>query len=324
MKKIFITGACGFVGSHLAEMFVSLGYNVVAFDRYNNENNFGHLENSKYKNEMKIILGDIRDYDSVFNAMKGSECVIHLAALIGIPYSYISPLAYIKTNVEGTYNILETAKNLNFKQVLITSTSETYGSAQYTPIDEKHPMVAQSPYAASKISADQLSLSYFRAYNVPVKIIRPFNIFGPRQSLRAIIPTIITQILGKKDFITLGSLEVKRDFTYVSDACNAYLSLLNSPKFFGEVVNVGMNKNISINDLVNLISSKLKYKPQIKIDNKRVRPINSEVTNLICDNEKIISLQTWKPQFNISTGLDITIEWLKKNKDNYNIEHYYV
>lgn len=324
MKKIFITGACGFVGSHLAEMFVSLGYNVVAFDRYNNENNFGHLENSKYKNEMKIILGDIRDYDSVFNAMKGSECVIHLAALIGIPYSYISPLAYIKTNIEGTYNILETAKNLSFKQVIITSTSETYGTAQYTPIDEKHPMVAQSPYAASKISADQLSLSYFRAYNVPVKIIRPFNIFGPRQSLRAIIPTIITQILGKKDYITLGSLEVKRDFTYVSDACNAYLSLLNSPKFFGEVVNVGMNKNISINDLVNLISSKLKYKPPIKIDNKRVRPINSEVTNLICDNEKIISLQTWKPQFNISTGLDITIEWLKKNKDNYNIEHYYV
>ncbi|MDC0044593.1 SDR family NAD(P)-dependent oxidoreductase, partial [Pelagibacteraceae bacterium] len=204
-NKVLITGGCGFIGSHLAEMFVQKGYNVIVFDRYNINNDYGWLNNSKYKKDIEIILGDIRDYDSVFNAVQKCSKVIHLAALIGIPYSYISPLAYIKTNIEGTYNILESSKKLNVDQVLITSTSEVYGTAQYEPIDEIHPHVAQSPYSASKIGADKLSLSYHRSFNLPVKIIRPFNVFGPRQSLRAIIPTIINQLLNTNN-LKLGNL----------------------------------------------------------------------------------------------------------------------
>ena len=198
-KKILITGAFGFIGSHLAELFVRKGFEVIAFDRYNSNNNWGWLEHSKFKNEIEVVLGDIRDYDSVSKAIEKCKVVLHLAALIGIPYSYVSPTAYYKTNVEGTLNVLEASKNLNVEQTIITSTSETYGSAQYIPIDEKHPMVAQSPYAASKIAADQLSISYYKAFNLPVKIIRPFNTYGSRQSLRAIIPTIISQSILEKN-----------------------------------------------------------------------------------------------------------------------------
>jgi len=197
-NKIIVTGATGFIGSHLAELCVERGFDVIAFDRYNPNNNWGWLEKSKYKNDMKIILGDIRDYDSVFKAMCGCDAVFHLAALIGIPYSYVSPLAYIRTNVEGTYNVLEAAKNLNLKQILITSTSETYGTAKYVPMDENHPLVGQSPYSASKISADQFAISYYKSFALPVKIVRPFNTYGPRQSARAVIPTIISQIIYRK------------------------------------------------------------------------------------------------------------------------------
>ena len=194
-KKILITGAAGFMGSFLTELCVKKGYKVVAFDRYNPNNHIGWLENSKYINDIEVVLGDIRDFDSVFNAVEGCDCVFHLAALIGIPYSYISPLAYIKTNIEGTYNVLEAAKLKNISQILITSTSETYGNAKYIPIDEKHPLSAQSPYSSSKIAADQLALSYYFSFNLPIKIVRPFNTYGPRQSARAIIPTIIDQIM---------------------------------------------------------------------------------------------------------------------------------
>ena len=247
--KVLITGATGFIGSHLVELSVKKGYKVIAFDRYNPNNDWGWLENSSYKKDFEVILGDIRDYDSVSNAMKSCKAVFHLAALIGIPYSYISPLAYIRTNIEGTYNVLEAAKLLNVEEILITSTSETYGSAQYTPIDEQHPLVGQSPYSATKISADQLTLSYFKSFKTPVKIVRPFNTYGPRQSSRAIIPTIVTQMLNNKKKIKLGSLYPTRDFTYVEDICKAYIEIYKSKKLFGEIVNVGTKSEISVKKL---------------------------------------------------------------------------
>ena len=225
MTKILITGACGFIGSHLAELCVKNEIEVVAFDRYNPNNSWGWLESLDCQDEMEVILGDVRDYDSVSKAMKGCSAVFHLAALIGIPYSYVSPLAYIRTNIEGTYNVLEASKNLKLEQVLITSTSETYGTAQYTPIDEKHPLIGQSPYSASKIAADQLAISYFRSFDVPVKIVRPFNTYGPRQSARAIIPTIISQVLSQKDNIDIGNLSPTRDFSFVLDTCQGFIDI---------------------------------------------------------------------------------------------------
>jgi len=272
-KKILITGAFGFIGSHLAELFVRKGYEVIAFDRYNSNNNWGWLEHSKFKNEIEVVLGDIRDYDSASKAMRKCKVVLHLAALIGIPYSYVSPTAYYKTNVEGTLNVLEASKNLNIEQTIITSTSETYGSAQYIPIDEKHPMVAQSPYAASKIAADQLSISYYNAFNLPVKIIRPFNTYGPRQSLRAIIPTIISQSILEKKQINVGNISPSRDFLHVIDTCNAFLQIYKNKDLYGKIVNVGSGKEISIKNLIEKIVSKSSSKKiQIKKDKKRVRP----------------------------------------------------
>ena len=227
MKRILVTGSAGFIGSHLTEYLIKRGYNVVAFDRYNSNNHYGWLENSKYKKKIKFILGDIRDYDSVNKAMNDCDSVMHLAALIGIPYSYVSPTAYIKTNVEGTLNVLESAKNLGIKQIIVTSTSEVYGTAVSKKLSENDELKAQSPYAASKIAADQLALSYYRSFGLPVKIIRPFNTFGPRQSARAVIPTIITQALLKNK-IKIGNLNATRDFLYVEDLCSAYEEVLKS------------------------------------------------------------------------------------------------
>ena len=225
---ILVTGATGFIGSHLAELLVKKGFSVVAFDRYNSNNDWGWLEKSKYKKDINVILGDIRDYDSVSKAMVGCHSVFHLAALIGIPYSYVSPLAYLRTNVEGTYNVLESAKNLGLDQVLITSTSETYGTAQYIPINEEHPLIGQSPYSASKIAADQLAISYNKSFDMPIKIVRPFNTYGPRQSARAIIPTIISQILKGHSSLKLGSLKPTRDLTYVEDTCSGFYQIYKS------------------------------------------------------------------------------------------------
>ena len=265
-KKVLITGAAGFIGSHLTEYLVIRGFEVVAFDKYNSNNNWGWLENSLYQNEFRVILGDIRDYDSVSKAMIGCDAVFHLAALIGIPYSYISPLAYIRTNVEGTYNVLEAAKTLNLEQILVTSTSETYGSAQYVPIDEKHPLVGQSPYSASKIAADQLAISYYRSFNLPLKIVRPFNTYGPRQSSRAVIPTIISQLIKGETEIKLGSLSPTRDLTFVEDTCHGFEEIYKSDQLFGELTNVGMNAEISIGDLAHLIAEKMGIK--IKLNQK--------------------------------------------------------
>jgi len=320
MKKILITGATGFIGSHLCEFFTEKGFKVIAFDRYNPEYNLGCLSNSKYKKDIEFIFGDIRDYDSVHKVAKRSKNILHLAALIGIPYSYFSPLAYYKTNVEGTLNILEASKNLSMDQVILTSTSEVYGTAQYVPIDEKHPLKSQSPYAASKIAADQLGISYYNSFKTPIKILRPFNTFGPRQSSRAIIPTIILQALNNKE-IKLGNLKPTRDFTYVKDTVKAYLEVLKCKKFFGRIVNVGSGKEISIKKIVLDIKNILNSNSKIIEDKKRIRDKNSEVERLKCNNSIIRKNTNWKVSKNFEDGLKETIEWFEANnkKELYKI-----
>ena len=324
MKKILITGATGFVGSHLAELCVKKGFEVIAFDRYNPNYNLGWLEKSKYKDDINFVFGDIRDYDSVLKTMKGCKIVFHLAALIGIPYSYLSPQAYLKTNVEGTYNILESSKHLDIEQTIITSTSEVYGTAQYIPIDEKHPISAQSPYSASKISADQLAISYYNSFQLPIKIIRPFNVYGPRQSSRAVIPSIIIQALNNKKEIKLGNVEPSRDFTYVTDTCNAFLDILKIKNFFGNTLNVGSNNEYTINDIAKKILEKLNSKANIKKEPQRTRSPNSEVVRLVCDNSKILKNTQWKPKVKIEKGLDMTINWFRKFKDLFKHQIYHV
>ena len=324
MKKILITGATGFVGSHLAELCVKKGFEVIAFDRYNPNYNLGWLEKSKYKDDINFVFGDIRDYDSVLKTMKGCKIVFHLAALIGIPYSYLSPQAYLKTNVEGTYNILESSKHLDIEQTIITSTSEVYGTAQYIPIDEKHPISAQSPYSASKISADQLAISYYNSFQLPIKIIRPFNVYGPRQSSRAVIPSIIIQALNNKKEIKLGNVEPSRDFTYVTDTCNAFLDILKIKNFFGNTLNVGSNNEYTINDIAKKILAKLNSKANIKKETQRTRSLKSEVIRLVCDNSKILKHTQWKPMIKIEKGLDMTINWFRKFKDLFKHDIYHV
>ena len=324
MKKILITGATGFVGSHLAELCVKKGFEVIAFDRYNPNYNLGWLEKSKYKDDINFVFGDIRDYDSVLKTMKGCKIVFHLAALIGIPYSYLSPQAYLKTNVEGTYNILESSKHLDIEQTIITSTSEVYGTAKYIPIDEKHPISAQSPYSASKISADQLAISYYNSFQLPIKIIRPFNVYGPRQSSRAVIPSIIIQALNSKKEIKLGNVEPSRDFTYVTDTCNAFLDILKIKNFFGNTLNVGSNNEYTINDIAKKILEKLNSKANIKKEPQRTRSPNSEVVRLVCDNSKILKNTQWKPKVKIEKGLDMTINWFRKFKDLFKHQIYHV
>ena len=321
--KILITGGCGFIGSHLTEHLAQRGFEVTVFDRYNSNNDWGWLENSIFKKDFNVILGDIRDYDSVKNAVKGNNIVLHLAALIGIPYSYISPLAYIKTNVEGTYNVLQSAKELEISKTVITSTSEVYGSAIYTPINEDHPLQPQSPYSASKIGADNLALSYYNSFDLPVTIIRPFNTYGPRQSSRAIIPTIFSQLISSKN-ISLGNLSTVRDFTFVEDLCMAYEILLKNNIFNGEVVNVGSNQDISISQLLEKIFKITNLKKKIVVSEDRIRKNKSEVNHLLCDNKKILSLTDWKPKISLDEGLRKTYSWIEKNKNIYKSNLYNV
>jgi NAD dependent epimerase/dehydratase len=322
--KVLVTGAGGFIGSHLTELLVKQGFEIKAFVRYNSKNSWGWLESSPVKNDIEIISGDIRDYDSVSNALKDCKAVFHLAALIGIPYSYVSPKAYIETNITGTYNILQASKDFELEQVLITSTSETYGTAQYVPIDENHPMVGQSPYSATKIAADHLSISFHRSFNLPVKIVRPFNTYGPRQSARAIIPTIISQIFSDKQSLTIGNLAPTRDLTYVKDTCNGFLEIFKSEKLFGEITNIGMGQEIQINDLVKKILKLTESKKSIETDKNRIRPDNSEVERLMCNNKKLINNTGWKPAYDLDKGLIETIEWLKQNMNNYKPDIYNV
>ncbi|MBE05435.1 MAG: NAD-dependent dehydratase [Gammaproteobacteria bacterium] len=309
-KNILITGADGFIGSHLTELMVREGFNVTALSMYNSFNDWGWLEEVECKNDIEIISGDIRDPDFCKKITKGKDIVFHLAALIGIPYSYLAPQSYVDTNIKGTMNICQAALDNEIEQMIHTSTSEVYGTANYVPIDEKHPTQAQSPYSASKISADAMAMSFYNSFELPLVIARPFNTYGPRQSSRAIIPTIITQIANGLSKIDLGDLTPTRDFNFVSDTCNGFLLLSGCEKANGEIVNIGSNTEISIGDLVNKIKTLMGSDIEIQTDPKRIRPKNSEVFRLVCDNQKINELVSYKPSIAIDEGLKKTIDWL--------------
>ncbi len=322
MKKILITGAAGFIGSHLAELCVEKGYSVRALVKYNSRNAWGWLEASPFLRDMEVVSGDVRNFDSVSQVLDGVDTVFHLAALIGIPYSYITPHSYIETNIVGTYNILQGARLKGLESVLVTSTSEVYGTAQYVPIDENHPLSAQSPYAASKIGADQLALSYFRSFELPVTIVRPFNVYGPRQSARAVIPTVITQILAGRGSVRIGRREPLRDLTFVGDTAAAYLAIAESGRLAGEVVNIGRDEEISVGDLALRIASLMGVRITLEVEDERVRPEKSEVLRLRCDNRKLLQAASWKPRFSLDQGLEKTIGWLKDHLDLYKPDIY--
>ncbi|MFA4934085.1 MAG: NAD-dependent 4,6-dehydratase LegB [Candidatus Omnitrophota bacterium] len=323
-KSVLVTGAGGFIGSHLTEKLLASGYIVKAFVHYNSRNSWGWLESSKCKERLEIISGDVRDADIVRHAMCDVEIVFHLAALIGIPYSYCSPEAYVETNIKGSLNILQAAKDLGVKKIVITSTSEIYGTAQSVPIAETHPINPQSPYAATKSAADLLALSFYRSFNLPVAIVRPFNTYGPRQSARAVIPTIITQILYGKKNIKLGAISPTRDLTYVEDTVNGFICAGESSKSTGEIINLGTNSEISIEDLARLISRYLNKNIKIESEKNRQRPVKSEVERLMADNAKAGRLLNWSPEYSLERGLKKTIEWFKKNKGIYKPEIYNV
>tara|TARA_B100001063_G_C16751198_1_gene550375 strand:+ start:859 stop:1854 length:996 start_codon:yes stop_codon:yes gene_type:complete len=319
--KILLTGADGFIGSHLAEKLIKNGYETKAFVMYNSFNSWGWLDtiDKKVRDKIDIFSGDIRDSQCLREAIKGCDTVIHLAALIAIPFSYISPRSYVDTNVHGTLNILEVSKEMNISKIIHTSTSEVYGSALHIPIDEEHPIRGQSPYSASKIAADQLAISYHSSFESPITILRPFNTYGPRQSARAIIPTIIMQILNGNREINLGDTSTTRDFNYIDDTTSGFISALKSDKAVGEVINIGSGFEISINDLVKLISDIMDVKIKINIDHKRIRPENSEVLRLCAKNVKAKKLLNWSPKYGnldgLKFGISQTIDWMKSKKN---------
>ncbi len=322
--KVLVTGAGGFIGSHLVEQCVERGCTVKALVRYNSKNLWGWLENLACIQEIEVITGDVRDYDAVTKAMEGCDAVFHLAALIGIPYSYVSPLAYIRTNIEGTYNILEAARSLGLANVLITSTSETYGTAQYVPIDEYHPSVGQSPYAASKIAADKMIESFTRSFGLPAITVRPFNTYGPRQSTRAVIPTIITQALHGK-VIRLGSLSPVRDLTYVGDTVAGFLAAAGAPAAAdGTVVNLGTGMGVCIGDLAKTIFEILGGSFEIRTEEARQRPALSEVMELISDNSRARASLGWSPRVALRQGLEQTIAWVEGHRGAFKPGQYAV
>lgn len=321
MYKALVTGSDGFIGSHLVESLVKDGIKVKAFCFYNSNNSWGWLDNasSEIKNSIEVFLGDIRDPYCVKKAMEGCDVVFHLAALIGIPYSYVSPSSYVDTNINGTLNVIQSAKELDINKVIHTSTSETYGSAQFVPIHENHPLVAQSPYAASKIGADSIALSFHKSFGTPVSILRPFNTYGPRQSNRAVIPTIITQIASGKEKIHLGDVSPTRDFNYVEDTCNAFKAVAISDKTVGKVINSASNFEISIKKTVNIIAEIMNSNIEIISEKERIRPENSEVNRLYGDNSLLMELTDWQPEFSgidgFKKGLEITINWFSKKEN---------
>ena len=315
MNKALVTGADGFIGSHLTEQLVKKVYKVIALSQYNSFNNWGWLEEIKKHKNLKIISGDIRDPQFCENITKGVDVVFHLAALIAIPFSYISVDHYVETNIKGTLNICYAVKKNNVKKMIHTSTSEVYGTAKYVPIDELHPLQPQSPYSATKIGADAMVMSLHKSIGLPVIIARPFNCYGPRQSARAIIPSIITQFLSKKKNIIIGNVKPTRDYTYVTDTCDAMIKLSKTKSIIGEIINIGSNKEISIGNIFNKIKKITSSKSHLKVDLKRVRPKKSEVLRLLCDNRKIKKLINYKPKINFDTGLNLTIQWFKKEKN---------
>ena len=312
MKNVLVTGADGFIGSHLVEMLVERGYKVKALTQYNSFNNWGWLEDINCQDEIEILCGDIRDPGYCKIVTKDVDTIFHLAALIAIPYSYIAPDSYVDTNIKGTLNICQAAKERGGIRVIHTSTSEVYGTAQYVPIDENHPMQPQSPYSATKIAADAMAMSFYNAFNLPVTVARPFNTYGPRQSARAVIPTIITQISNGVSEIKLGDISPTRDFNYVTDTCNGFILLAESDKTIGQTVNIGSNFEISIGDTLNMIKKIMNSDVKFICDKKRMRPKKSEVLRLWCDNSKIKELTNFKPIVGISDGLKQTIEWTLK------------
>lgn len=322
--KILVTGAGGFIGSHLVERCVEAGFKVRAFVHYNSRNFHGWLEGLPVYKELEVVAGDIRDYDSVLAASEGCDTVFHLAALIGIPYSYVSPQAYIRTNVDGTYNVLQACRTLQTPNILVTSTSETYGTAQYVPIDEKHPAVGQSPYSATKIAADQLAISYHRSFGLPVKIVRPFNTYGPRQSARAIIPTVITQILAGKRELSLGNLAPTRDLTFARDTAAGFLAIARHNGLHGEPVNIGMGREISIGDLVQKIASLMGVEVATASAAERQRVAASEVERLLADAAKLRNATGWAPEYDLESGLRETIAWLESHHHAYKADLYNV
>lgn len=315
-KKVLVTGAGGFIGSHLIERLVDLGAEVKGFLRYNSRNDWGLLEilPRHMLDSLQIVSGDLKDYDAVLGAAKDVDVIFHLGSLISIPYSYNRPRDTIENNISSTLNVLTAARDLGVEKIVHTSSSEVYGTALYVPIDEKHPLQGQSPYSASKIGADKIAESFYCAFDLPVATIRPFNTYGPRQSTRAIIPTIITQAI-QQETIKLGSLFPTRDYTYVKDTVNGFIKVAESDRSIGEVINIGSNFEVSMGDLAGKISSLLDKKIDIIQDSSRVRPQKSEVQRLWCDNAKARRLLNWGPQVSLDEGLQETIEWVRENKN---------
>lgn len=324
--KVLVTGSDGFIGSHLTEELVKKGYEVKAFAYYNSFNKWGWLDTlpKDIMDNVEVFMGDIRDPNGVRCAMKGVDEVFHLAALIAIPFSYHSPDSYVDTNVKGTLNVLQAARDLETKRVLVTSTSEVYGTAQYVPIDEKHPFQGQSPYSATKIGADRLAESFYRSFDLPVSIVRPFNTFGPRQSARAVIPTIISQLLSGKEEIKLGSLTPTRDFNYVKDTAAGFIAIAESDKTIGEEINIATQHEISIGDLAKEIISQINPSARIICDDERLRPQKSEVNRLLGSNEKIKQLTSWEQKYTFAKGIEETIAWMRNNMDAYKADIYNV
>ena len=324
VNKILVTGADGFIGSHLAERLIKNGNKVKAFVYYNSFNNWGWLDAlpKPVLNELEIFTGDIRDSNGVREAVRGVNEVYHLAALIAIPFSYHSPDSYVDTNIKGTLNVLQATKSFDVDRILVTSTSEVYGTAKYIPIDEKHPFQGQSPYSATKIGADRLAESFYRSFNLPISIVRPFNTYGSRQSARAIIPTVITQLLSGKKEIKLGNLEPTRDFNYVKDTVEGFIEIAKSNKTIGEEINIATQNEISIGELAREMIKLINPDAKIICDDIRLRPEKSEVNRLLGSNEKIKELTNWTPKYSLKEGLNETIEWIENNLDKYKYDMY--
>lgn len=312
--KVLVTGADGFIGSHLTDLLLDQGYHVRAISLYNSFNNWGWLEGKNHPN-LEIISGDVRDSFFCRNAMKDIEIVFHLAALIAIPYSYVAPQSYIDTNVNGTLNICQAALDFNVKRVIVASTSEVYGTAKYVPIDENHPKQAQSPYSASKIGADAIALSYYTSFNLPVTIARPFNTYGPRQSARAIIPSIISQIAAGMAQIKVGDLSPTRDLNFVRDTCQGFIAIAQNDACIGEEINIASNFEISMQDTLQLIAKTMKKEVDFIQDENRLRPAKSEVFRLWGSNAKLLELTGFKPSYSLETGLQETVEWFLKSEN---------
>ncbi|MFA6238857.1 MAG: NAD-dependent 4,6-dehydratase LegB [Bacteriovorax sp.] len=315
MKKILVTGADGFIGSHLVEMLVSQGYEVRALSLYNSFNNWGWLEDVNCLKEIEVVNGDIRDSFFCNEITKGIDTIFHLAALIAIPYSYKAPQSYVDTNINGTLNICKAAMENGATKIVHTSTSEVYGTAKYVPINELHPLQPQSPYSASKIAADAMAMSFHLSFNLPLVIARPFNTFGPRQSARAVIPTIISQLANKKREISLGDITPTRDFNYVEDTCSGFIQLAKCPEAVGKTVNIGSNREHSIEETFNLIRRLMNANAKLLVDEQRIRPKNSEVHRLVCDNSLIHSLTGFKSDHSFEEGMIKTIEWFSQTQN---------